>query len=1112
MHFTDDKSQVIEKSKNRQSKVIFQLVPQYTFAVPKNKIPLKPMKNFTLLFVLLLPIFGFSQTLEQSLSWGQVINLTLPTTQNQTYNTISLHQQSIVIVPQGVNLTINGQVQGGKIIFLGNNIVKILGDINGNGKMEIGQYSSLEITGNINSNPDLTFLGYNTVSTQNIHGGTLRLQGNTCFRVNGQINNQNWIGSGSNNTVNYNIPASWNFSISSPNISFSNNTNVQCTAFTACTPPTNDDAFGTNEWNGYVYTYTGNNTDFSTANFIGTLKENPNFERNVGAGAVNGRENSLNIPCVEAPSNNFMIRYKMKITPTETGNYNFTVGGDDGYRLYISPNSNTPVINAWSDQGFNTKAIQKYLTAGVTYYLTFEYYEKGGDAMSMFSYGLTKGDRTYPYGINSWNVYAFSTADINLPSTANASSYAGMYVDNNLNINTNAFWGNQASPSAYTTGTTAYQGAPVPNNNFTITYKRDGFPCGRYQIDLDKWDDVIQVYVDGQMKYDNTSPGNNVTVQNNGSTQYFNLDKNSKVEIRLRENGGDAFLKVNFVNNPIPFNTNSNYSSFKGKPIQITSNTILTGKLDVCSCTVAAGKTLTIKKDAILNVDENIVVEAGGKIIVENDGALVQTNDDATYTGNNESFLLKRTTTPVSRFDFTYWSSPLKTSSDFLVGRDQTNPNRKGLSKTTFFDKYYSYSGAAQAWITIPYGTEVMVPAKGYIVRAPQEFAITNTPSATFTANFEGVPNNGVITLPLSISTVGKSNLIGNPYPSAIDAYKFIDENTGLMDGTFYFWTHNIALSSTPDANGILQYNPASYISLNKTGSTSNGKNSPKASRNIAAGQGFFINSTNAGAITFNNSMRVTKKNSNSSFFRMANTTQSSEETNEEIEETAVEANRVWLNISNTAGAYNETLIGYVSGATNNLEDAYDGITYASGTAIYTLQSNKKLVIQGRALPFVDTDVVPLGFMAATAGEYTIAIESFDGLFEDQKVFLVDRTDNSIHNLKNESYTFTSQTGTFDSRFEIRYVNDSTLGTDNPIITQNDVVVFKSANQISVRANNLTIDNVQVYDITGKLITSAKNINDSTFTTSGLNVATQVLIVKVTLDDNQTISKKVIMN
>lgn len=757
--------------------------------------------------------------------------------------------------------------------------------------------------------------------------------------------------------------------------------------------------------------------------------------------------------------------------------------------------------------------------------MILEYYEKYGNSSIQFTYGKIKipgsqaitlpfgvNKTNLPFGINEWKVYGFSTqSQPNDVFTLDQKSYAGYYTQTDMAPNTESVWNKNNAPSTITIPN-VWNGAPTHRDNFTISYRRQGFKCGTYILKMENWDDAVAIYLNDNpvaaWKANNYSGG---VVDAAKIVATLNLNASSKIEIKLKDRGSAGYFNMSITEAPVVY-TGQSISDSANTSIKIDSDIQITTKLDVCSCTVADGKKLTIKPDAILNVTENITVIGEGKIIVENNGSLVQINDDATYTGNNKSFLLNRTTTPVSRFDYTYWSSPLKTTSDFLAGRDQTNSNRKGLSPTTYFDKYYSFNGGTQAWSVIQYGTEVMVPAKGYIVRAPQEFAITNNPSATFTAKFEGVPNNGIITLPLVIGTNGKSNLIGNPYPSAIDAYKFIDENAGLMDGTFYFWTHNIALSSTPDANGILQYNPASYISLNKTGSTSNGKNSPKASRNIAAGQGFFINSTNAGAITFNNSMRVTNKDSNSSFFRMANTTQSSEETNEEIEETAVEANRVWLNISNTAGAYNEILIGYVSGATNNLEDAYDGITYASGTAIYTLQSNKKLVIQGRALPFVNTDVVPLGFMAATAGEYTIAIESFDGLFEDQKVFLVDRTDNSIHNLKNESYTFTSQAGTFDSRFEIRYVNDSTLGTDNPIITQNDVVVFKSANQISVRANNLTIDNVQVYDITGKLITSAKNINDSTFTTSGLNVATQVLIVKVTLDDNQTISKKVIMN
>ena len=32
------------------------------------------------------------------------------------------------------------------------------------------------------------------------------------------------------------------------------------------------------------------------------------------------------------------------------------------------------------------------------------------------------------------------------------------------------------------------------------------------------------------------------------------------------------------------------------------------------------------------------------------------------------------------------------------------------------------------------------------------------------------------------------STLIGNPYPSAIDAHKFIDDNAGVIEGTLYLW------------------------------------------------------------------------------------------------------------------------------------------------------------------------------------------------------------------------------------------------------------------------------------------------------------------------------------
>lgn len=72
-------------------------------------------------------------------------------------------------------------------------------------------------------------------------------------------------------------------------------------------------------------------------------------------------------------------------------------------------------------------------------------------------------------------------------------------------------------------------------------------------------------------------------------------------------------------------------------------------------------------------------------------------------------------------------------------------------------------------------------------------------------------------------------------------------------------------------------------------------------------------------------------------------------------------------------------------------------------------------------------------------------------------------------------YIFNATAGTFDTRFEMRYTNE-TLGIDTPVVTNNDIIVYKTGNQIAVKAKNFTIDGVQVYDITGKNLYAKKEL------------------------------------
>jgi len=867
------------------------------------------------------------------------------------------------------------------------------------------------------------------------------------------------------------------------------------TIATTTVTPRDRNISGTGEWIGYVYSnYTNNAVTpaVNDANYRGYVTENAIFDRNAGNGPFVGRETYL----CNAPSERFFVRYKMTLN-LNADIYNFTVGGDDGYRLYIDGVLTT--INNWNEHSYTSNSITKTFATAGTHTFILEYYNGPTTSHVSFTYNKREGDPT-EFGNNVWNVYGYNEENIDID--ANASSYAGYFVDPSLGINSEDRWAKTVSPSAAVTngvtGATGWAGGQIGADNFTVVHKRKGFPCGLYQLKMDKWDDAVKIYLDGTLIFNVNGYNNNAnTIVGN-----YYLNSESKMEVRLREGGGDAYVKMTLTDKPSTYTSAGWSAAPENTSVVVSDNLSLTTNLNVCSCTVKAGKKLVINANAALNVMENVVVESTGNIFVKNTGSLVQIKDNATFTGDVNSFTMERNTTPMIIYDFTYWSSPVVAQ------------NLKTFSPLTLADKYYSFNGTG--WVVENANTTSMTPGKGYIIRAPQGWNNTITNGGTSNGNsyvdgtfaggtfqgvFKGKANAGDINVPI-LGTSGSSNLIGNPYSSPVSVTEFMKVNTGKIDGNFYFWTHKTRVSTTPNQSGNYSYSSQDYAVYNKTGGVATSPIAKKPDGNIAAGQGFFVNTTTTGGnIVFKNSMRVTGTDRNSDFFRNGNTVQTTEEDN-----------RYWISLANADGLYSEFLLGYVDGATNGIDESYDGVTYSSGNVmLYTVISDNKLAIQGRQYPFAATDAVPVGYKVATAGQYTISINRKDGLFENQAIYLFDKTTNEYHDLTAGDFTFTSTAGTFDNRFEMRYVNE-TLGVDTPVVSNSDIVVYKSGNQIEVKAKNFIIDGVQVYDITGKSLFSKKGIDNSEFSTSGLNIATQVVIVKVTLDNNQTVSKKVIMN
>lgn len=530
-------------------------------------------------------------------------------------------------------------------------------------------------------------------------------------------------------------------------------------------------------------------------------------------------------------------------------------------------------------------------------------------------------------------------------------------------------------------------------------------------------------------------------------------------------------------------------------PIVIDGDMLLIDDLTVCSCLVKDGKTLTVQPDVSLTVATSVTVEAGAALVIEDQGSLVQMDDSAISTGN---VTVKRNSQPMKTYDYTYWSSPVEGNTLFQ------------LSPLTLSDKYYSYDPVSDNWVSIPGGAAVMEPGCGYIIRAPQGWGVDNVTSGVYGGSFNGVPNNGVI--PATIKKgLGKDNLIGNPYPSAIDIDLFLSDpaNAAIVNGTIHLWTHNTAISATIPGNAVYNYTADDYASYNLTGgirtaapaitggSTPDGK--------IASGQGFFIEAATGLAdgtytVNFNNSMRLAGSNGN--FYRPAQQGHTNTQ--------GLEKNRLWLTASNTQGAYSQVLVGYIANATNGADALFDGkpMDPANVLSMYSINGQDHYSIQGRALPFSNTDVVPIGYRTSIAGNFTLALEDFDGLFQNQDVYLLDKLNNIMQELKMGSYEFASAIGTFNDRFEIHYRNSS-LSVNNPLHS-NAFVVYSGNSQLTLKAS-AEMTSVAIYDLLGREVYHSGTIHAADFKTPPLNLKNQVLVVKVGFENEAVSYKKVIL-
>ena len=531
-----------------------------------------------------------------------------------------------------------------------------------------------------------------------------------------------------------------------------------------------------------------------------------------------------------------------------------------------------------------------------------------------------------------------------------------------------------------------------------------------------------------------------------------------------------------------------------------------------CTSSVQALEDLTISSDVIIgdlviSPNVKVLVKSGvslticagivneGTLVIENTGSLVQSSAINENEGNGKFIIYREgSSNPLS---FNSWSSPIV----------EANFNEV-FSNSNLCD-IFCFEGATQSWkydypvnyqascngnqvtfgsnTVITNGDGIMDVGRGYFV--PGENAVSRT--------FTGTVNNAEIIVPVYETSVGNNpnwnlddwNLLGNPYASAIDLREFFTQNAGTVTGDFYFWIDDNSSGTTYNqSNDYAVYNDFTSISAN---------GSELPTRYIGAGQGFWVYASQNGNVKFNNSMRVTGNNTN--FYK--------------TEDNVV----VWIDITNDSNNFNQTAIGYSKTSTDTFDLALDAPKGESNAALSfgsMIDSNTYSIQAFEELANYDTRVTPLFVSTVNPGTHTFSLSSSKNVWDNMFVSIKDNNTGIVTDLKDNDFSIQLAAGVYNSRFELimerRGAPSGITETESLI---NYLRVYQNDKTIHLQTNgtDFIIENVQLFDVSGKRIKSSTQVNNASFQLNSNGLKSGVYFIKATLNNGLVETHKLVI-
>lgn len=615
--------------------------------------------------------------------------------------------------------------------------------------------------------------------------------------------------------------------------------------------------------------------------------------------------------------------------------------------------------------------------------------------------------------------------------------------------------------------------------------------------------------------------------------------------------------------------------------VQIQNNVVMNANYTTLGLFVDTGNTLTLPgSNPVITNPSPFAFTAGSGVSLTNtwytelDG-IMDLNGESQFIQQSRSdlatssagYLEKDQQGTASRYTYNYWSSPVSdinataNNQDYTIGdvlMDGTTPSSPATITWTADENgavgppitistrwmYKFVNGADEdynAWQFVRNTGNVSV-GEGFTMKGASPTADEREEQNYV---FRGKPNNGNI----SVGPLNDTNLylVGNPYPSALNATTFLADNTGI-DGTIYYWEHYGG--GTHELLGY-QGGYATYTQLSggvmamaHPSVSSSGAAEKTPTGFIPVGQGFFVQGDNnpgngtSTTVEFNNAQRLYLPEyigtfTFSTFMRPASqddvlfTPETENEENTPEDDDALTLDEIYeqyglakdyrpkirLGYTNPDGFHRQLLVTSDRLASDGVERGYEGkcIDVYSDDMYWVLEG-EEYVIQA-VNKFHSTREIPLGFTSENGGVGTIHIDDLKNIDDNFDIYIKDLYTDTTHDLRANDFNVTLPAGTINDRYALVFSPENPLSINEEIL-QNGITIYNDTETKEIVITNNTdiqLEGIEIHSILGqKIISLQEGMNQDSIRIPIHDKASGIYIISISSEKGK-ISKKLVI-